>query len=188
MPISLGGLRRCFDRRVGHENAEFFTAVPAHKVRAADRVMQHGHDLFQDRVTLGVPVQIVDLLEEINVQQNTAAGYLQVAGIVPDSLELLEERPPIERGREWVARGQHVQLLVLAADLIARRFQASQHSCQDDGTFFQRRHIVKAGHRTAALAARPTTAPCSLERYAFRVRRRTVAARSPFESCHRVTT
>ena len=112
------GVMRAEDLR--EQDQELVAAVPAHRVRIADRGLQSaGHelqDLVADRMAMGV----VDLLETIEVHEQNADPARTALGQRDGALETIQHERPI--------RGAG-QLVVLAVS--GQLVQAADHRLRD---------------------------------------------------------
>jgi hypothetical protein len=96
---------------IGDDQDEFFAAIPAGNVFAADAFVQVFAESTQQRVASTVPEGVVEALEVVQVHHDQAKRAAAAVGAHQLALERLFHVAPVEKPAEWVANGLHPQLL-----------------------------------------------------------------------------
>ena len=90
---------------------ELVAAVAARDVLGAQGVAQRGGDRLEDLVACLVPVLVVDLLEEVDVDEDDPERPTRTVGAADLALHPLVHEPPVVQARERVAYRLFLELL-----------------------------------------------------------------------------
>ena len=122
-------------------NAELLAAVAADDVVLPHATLQDGGKALDDAVACGMPVDVIDGLEPVDVGHEHGEGRSVPPRLLEQRFEQGEERPPVHGARHRVLGRHAPQIRVLPFQLLLGAAQFVHHVHQLAMSFIQRRHI-----------------------------------------------
>lgn len=125
------------------EDAEFFTAVTADGSAFGGDIVENADDFFEDGVTGGVSMFIVELLEMVDIHHHGEHPVFGLFTGIPEGLHLFVERASVEGTGEGIAESEFLESFVLESNLFFAGLEFREGADEVFALFFEGGDIFK---------------------------------------------